>query len=108
MSFERSRLMSLRQCRRIIVLICSLAVLFLLSALPAATSHRVLALSSANSITITSQSTTTNFPNPTPFHGGARDSGSPIVSAEIVVDLQNYNGPEMHQVPLGTPQRSVA
>ena len=99
--------MSLRQCRRIIVFICGLAALFLLSALPVATSRHALALSSASSITITSQSTSTKFPNSITFNVSARDSSSPIVSAEIVVDLQNYNGPETHQVPLGITQRSV-
>ncbi len=99
--------MPLRQCRRIILCVCSLAVLFLLSALPVATSHHAQALSSDSSITITSQSTSTYFPNSITFNVSARDSSSPIVSAEIVVDLLNYNGPETHQVPLGTPQRSV-
>lgn len=99
--------MSLRLCRRIILCVCSLAVFFLLSALPVATSHHALALSSDSSITITSQSTSTNFPSSITFNVSARDSSSPIVSAEVVVDLSNYNGPETHQVPLGTPQRSV-
>jgi Peptidase MA superfamily len=101
---ERSQLMPLRYYGRVLIFACCLLGLFLL---PVAMPRHALALHSSSTITITSQSTSLNFPNSITFNVSARDTSSAIVSAEIVVDLQSFNGPETHVIPLRAPQRNV-
>jgi lipopolysaccharide export system protein LptA len=96
--------------RRLMLSACCLsAFLFLLAVpiTPLAPSYHALALSSSSPIAITSQSTSVNFPNLITFNVSARDTSSNIVSAEIIVDLQNNSGPSTNNVPIGAPGRSV-
>ena len=102
--------MSLRYCCRVMLSTCCLVALLFLLTVPitsAASPNHALALSSNTSIKITSQSTLVNFPNLITFSVSARDSGSNIVSAEIIIDLQNNDGPTTSEVPVGAPARSV-
>lgn len=97
--------MSLRHIRYVTVFACCLLALALL---PFSPPSRAQAISPASSISITSQSTTINFPSSIIFRVSATDSSSTFASAEIVVDLQNYNGPETHQIAISAHQRSVS
>ncbi|HEV2581211.1 MAG TPA: hypothetical protein VGT44_10210, partial [Ktedonobacteraceae bacterium] len=58
-------------------------------------------------IITSSPSNSINFPNSITFKITASDSSSNIVSADLVVDLQNNNGPETHVVAFGAPQHTI-
>src|SRR5579864_4012048 len=96
-----------RRCRQFAVSAFCLVVLYLMLAIPLASQHRALALSSDSSISITAQSTSVNFPNSITFNVSATDSNSNITTAEIIINLQSFSGPETDQVKISAPQRSI-
>lgn len=99
--------MSLRRPGRSLLVACLAFCLLVLFLAPVTSPDRALALTSSSPITITSQTATTQFPTSITFNAGASDPSSPIVSAQIVIDLRDNNGFTPHDVPLAAPLHNV-